>query len=247
MKKICVVILFAFLMLFSYSPLANAEETVCRNIKDASTCASSTQNGGPCEWKAGEGENEGKCVRSFPDASSCADFTTEDACMTGRTSDNGSFGCNWNKQYEFCSVSGLAYLSCGSGDEIAYDIPVIVPRLVSYFIVVLKTATPVILIFISMIQLIKAIGSQNEDEMKKARSSIVKKLIAAVLIFFVISIVQFVVKQVADDSEQSSVEACMTCFINNDCAGASYFTDGYGNCYGASDGKVLDKCPVEHY
>ena len=60
MKKICVVILFAFLMIFSYSPLANAEETVCRNIKDASTCASSTQNGGPCEWKAGEGENEGK-------------------------------------------------------------------------------------------------------------------------------------------------------------------------------------------
>ena len=133
MKKICVVILFAFLMLFSYSPLANAEETVCRNIKDASTCASSTQNGGPCEWKAGEGENEGKCVRSFPDASSCADFTTEDACMTGRTSDNGSFGCNWNKQYEFCSVSGLAYLSCGSGDEIAYDIPVIVPRLPVWF------------------------------------------------------------------------------------------------------------------
>ena len=247
MKKIGILLLFTFFILFTYSPLVNAEETACRTIKDAATCASSTQNGGPCVWKAGEGENEGKCVRSFPDASSCADFTTEDACMTGRTSDNGSFGCNWNKQYGFCSVSGLVYLSCGSGDEIAYDIPIIVPRLVSYFIVVLKTVTPVILIFISMIQLIKAIGSQNEDEMKKARSSIVKKLIAAVLIFFVISIVQFVVKQAADDSEQSSVESCMACFINNDCRGALYFTDGYGYCYGASDRKLLDKCPVEHY
>lgn len=247
MKKICIVIICAFLMIFSYSPRVNAAEAVCRNIKDAATCGSSTQNGGPCEWKAGEGENEGKCVRSFPDVSSCAGFTTEDACMTGRSSNNGNFGCNWNKQYEFCSASGLVYLSCGSGNEIAYDIPVIVPRLVSYFIVILKTVTPVVLIFVSMIQLIKAIGSQNEDEMKKAKSSIVKKLIAAVLIFFVISIVQFVIKQAADDSEQSSLQACMTCFINNDCDGALYYTDGFGNCYAASNGSILEKCPVEHY
>lgn len=243
MKKNFVFVIFTLLMFFSFSLFISAAETTCSKITDSSECASSTQDGSACEWDA----EDNKCKRTYPDALNCSGFTTEKSCMNGKTKENGNFGCNWNKQYEFCSASGLVYLSCGSGDEVAYDIPVIVPRLMSYFIVVLKTVTPIVLIFMSMIQLIKAIGSQNEDEMKKARSSLVKKLIAAVLIFFVISIVQFVVKQVADDSEQSSLEACMNCFINNDCDGALYYTDGYGNCFGASDKSQLENCPVEHY
>ncbi len=242
MKKRLIVMLLIMTVLFTFKSFVFAKETTCSKITDSSECASSTQDGGPCEWN----EEKKVCRRSFPDVTSCSGFTTEDACMTGRAKEQ-NFGCNWNKEYKFCSATGLAYLSCGSGDEIAYDIPVIVPRLVSYFIVVLKTVTPVILIFMSMIQLIKAIGSQNEDEMKKARSAIVKKIIAAVLIFFVISIVQFIVKQVADESEQSSTEACMSCFINNDCNGAMYYTDGYGNCYSVNGGAQLEKCPVEHY
>ena len=84
------------------------------------------------------------------------------------------------------------------------------------------------------------------DEMKKAKSSLVKKLIAAVIIFFMVSIVQFVVSKVADDSEQSSLSACMSCFINNDCGKSMYYTDGYGNCYSVAT-KGLVECPVADY
>ena len=180
------------------------------------------------------------------DASSCADFKKENDCLVGQSSSGARWGCAWNKDYKFCSPTGLAYLSCGSGNTIAYDIPVIIPRLVSYAIVALKTITPVILIIIGMFQLIKAITSQNDDEMKKAKSSLVKKLIAAVIIFFMVSIVQFVVSKVADDSEQSSLSACMSCFINNDCGKSMYYTDGYGNCYSVAT-KGLVECPVADY
>lgn len=243
MKKIFMIIIFIIAVMLFNNSIVKAKETTCSKITNSSECASSTQDGGACEW---DGEHK-VCRRTYPDVLNCSGFTTEASCMNGKTKENGNFGCNWNKQYKFCSASGLAYLSCGSGDEIAYDIPVLLPNIISYFIVGLKIATPVILIFMSMIQLIKAIGSQNEDEMKKAQGSIIKKLIAAALVFFVISIVQFIVKQVADDSEQSSLQACMSCFINNDCDGAMYFTDGYGNCFSVKDGSQLDKCPVERY
>ena len=171
---------------------------------------------------------------------------TKETCKIGQTKNAGNFGCAWNEQYEFCSPTGLSYLSCGSKDSIAYDIPVMVPRLTSYAITALKTITPVILIIIGMFQLIKAISSQNEDEMKKARSALIKKLIAAAMIFFLVAIVQFIVKQVADKSEQSSTEACFDCFINNNCSNAMYYTDGYGKCYAVSNNSQID-CTVDKY
>ena len=107
-----------------------------------------------------------------------------------------------------------------------------------------------------MFQLIKAISSQNEDEMKKARSALIKKLIAAAMIFFLVAILQFIVKQVADKSEQSSTEACFDCFINNNCTNAMYYTDystdGSAKCYKVScdKDKIEDceiDCPVDPY
>lgn len=182
----------------------------------------------------------------FPDVDSCAGFKSEEECKVGITADNDNFGCAWNKDYKFCSANGLVYLSCGSGDTVAYDIPVMAPQLTSYAITALKTVTPVILIIMGMFQLIKAITSQNEDEMKKARGSLIKKLIAAVIIFFMVSIVQFVIGKVADTSEQESLSSCLSCFLNNDCGRNFYYTDGYGNCYNVSDNQKRD-CPVDNY
>lgn len=188
-----------------------------------------------------------KTNSSAPDVENCTGFKSEKDCNAGKTAEYGNFGCAWNKKYNFCSPTGLVYLSCGDpseADENAYDLPVIVPRLVSYFIIILKTVTPIVLIIMGMIQIIKAIASSNDDEMNKAKSSLIKKLISAVLIFFSISIVQFVIDQVADDSEDGSVSSCMSCFINNDCNGAMYYTDGYGKCYYLSGG-VYENCKTD--
>lgn len=263
MKKKFIFIFCIFLIqiiLLGYNGINARTVSSCSSLTVKTECSSSETNTGiSCSWD----DKQKKCSAdqsSTPDVDNCAGFSkvfdktkdNKNACLKGQTKNAGNFGCAWNEQYEFCSPNGLAYLSCGGTDDedkdsIAYDIPVMVPRLSSYAITALKTITPVILIIIGMFQLIKAIASQNEDEMKKARSALIKKLIAAVMIFFLVAIVQFVVKQVADDAEQSSTEACFNCFINNSCDGAMYYTDGYGNCYSVKTNEKLDSCPVDKY
>lgn len=146
--------------------------------------------------------------------------------------------CTVNKTYNFCSPNGLTYLSCGD----IKDIPPIVPNISSYAVTVLKTVVPIILIIVSIITLVKAITAGKEDEIKKAQGSLVKKLITAALIFFVITIVQFVMLKVtSDNSEHNSLSKCLSCFLNgtNKC-GSIYYKDGYGKCYNVSDKKQFD-------
>ena len=240
MKKYFITI-FLLVLCGTFTSVVFAREvSKCSNLTEKNECNSSIQSDThkSCNWD----ESSNKCNVSneyntrlerseAPDVDSCAGFKSPRQCSEGRTANNGNFGCAWNKKYEFCSPTGLTYLSCGSGNTDAHDIPEMLPRLISYFILLLKTATPIILIIMGMVQIIKAIASSNEDEIKKAKGSLIKKIIAAVLVFFSISIVQFVVDQVVDDDESGSVAACMDCFINNNCGGVTYYTDGYGKCY----------------
>ena len=242
MKKCFKILVLVILFILFLTPV-NAADTKCRQKKDESSCTGFKEDGQACIWN----DSQKICKRETPDVDSCAGFSTEKDCIVGKTKEHGNFGCAWNSEYNFCSVSGLTYLSCGSNDAIAYDIPEILPRLSSYAILILKTATPIILILIGMIQLLKAAAAQNEEDMKKAKTSLTKKIIIAVMIFLIISIVQFIVKQVADDSEQLSTQACLECFINNDCKNAAYYTDGYGRCYLASNPTKDFKCPVDKY
>lgn len=205
-------------------------------------------------------EDEIEPYKNYPNASSCADFTGENAeknCKNGWTSSGVKLGCVWNEKYKFCSPSGLTYISCGKNVEShkgetgntqnsetsVYEIPSSVPILISYSILILKTATPVILIIMGIVQLIKSLSKQNEDEFKKARSSLIKKIIAAVLIFFTTTIVQFVITIAADNSDTNNLTACLDCFVNNSCEKSMYYTDGYGNCYKVSNPGEGMICP----
>ena len=241
MKKYFLIMFSILLFVFCIDNVVARDVSSCSNLTEKNECISSREKDShkACSWD--ESSNKCKVTNttnaalersgSAPDVDSCAGFISKELCTSGRTANAGNFGCAWNDKYDFCSPTGLAYLSCGKGNSDAHDIPVIIPRLTSYGVTLLKTATPIILIIMSMFQMIKAITSQNEDEMKKARSALVKKLLAAAMIFFIVSIVQFIIKQVADDDEVGSANQCLSCFVNNDCNGVMYYTDGYGNCY----------------
>lgn len=139
------------------------------------------------------------------------------------------FSCLWNEtEYgNYCNTDNLLYIACGD----AFDIPYKVPELISFLVNLLKIATPIILIFMSVITLLKAITSQKEEEMKKAQNSLIKKIIAAVMIFFVISIVQFVILKVADSNEKVGVDDCLSCFLNNKCDNGIYYKTNVGGTY----------------
>ena len=157
---------------------------------------------------------------------------------------NPDFACVYNEKYNFCNTDDLIYVSCGS----AFDIPSQVPSLISFAVNLLKIATPIILIFVGIITLVKALAASKEDEIKKAQSSLVKKLIAGALVFFIISIVQLVTSIVADDAESQDLSTCLECFLNNKCDGNAYYRTniaGTDTCTELST-KELITCPEKN-
>lgn len=99
------------------------------------------------------------------------------------------------------------YVIC-NGAEIPYGIPVIASRIVN----LIKVAIPVILIVLGMIDFLKAVISNDEKNMKASTSTFVRRGIAAFVIFFVFTIVQFVFSLVDD-----GVFGCVNCVLNGEC------------------------------
>ena len=165
---------------------------------------------------------------------------------------NKNFACVWNEEHGYFNVDYLLYVSCGD----ARDIPIQVPALISFFVNFLKIVTPIILIFIGIITLVKALAASKEDEIKKAQGSLVKKLIAAAMVFFVVTIVQFVISLVADaeyksslndKTEKDNLSSCLKCFLNNECEQTAYYKtniSGQDWCTDL-DSKNFDLCPEE--
>ena len=106
------------------------------------------------------------------------------------------------------------FVSCGSG--YIDKIPTIIPNVVSIAYTILQIAVPVVLVIMGSLDLFRGITAQKEDEIKKGQQMFVKRLISAVLVFFVFVIVKVVISYVADSSGTSIVE-CAQCFIGNEC------------------------------
>ena len=86
------------------------------------------------------------------------------------------------------------------------------PYIVSTIVMIIKIAVPVLLIIFGMLDLGKAVVAAKEDEIKKGQQTFIKRAIAAVIVFFVIQIVQIIVRFVSGSDQ--SVSGCFNCFIN---------------------------------
>jgi len=160
-------------------------------------------------------------TETIGEVDSCLTFNNEFDCEHA-----DGIACLWvenddvpGDQGGYCNVDKLTYVACGD----ATDIPSQAPMIISLAVNLLKIATPIILIFVSVISLVKALASSKEDEIKKAQGSLAKKAIASAMAFFVISIVQFVIMKVADSAEIGNISSCLSCFLNNDCGNTSYY------------------------
>lgn len=169
---------------------------------------------------------------------SCLDFSEKGNPKATLAADkhpceqNPYFACIWvetnaNPAGGYCNTDELQYVKCGD----AFDVPHQVPRILSLIVDLLKTATPIILVIVSIVSLLKALASSKEDEIKKAQSGMIKKIIAAVMVFFIVSIVQFIVLKVADVSEKTGLSNCLSCMLNNDCQDSLYYKTNVGGQY----------------
>ena len=91
-----------------------------------------------------------------------------------------------------------------------------VDTIIHYVYLGIQVVIPILLIIFGMIELGKAITAQKEDEIKKAQSGFLKKLVLAILVFLVFAIVQFVFGFAAGstkDGESGTVWSCINDLI----------------------------------
>ena len=92
----------------------------------------------------------------------------------------------------------------------------LIPYTTHLLVLIIKIGIPVLLIIFGMLDLGKAVVAQKEDDIKKGQSTFVKRIIAAILVFFVVQIVQLVIGFAAGNDEKD-VKSCIECFINGEC------------------------------
>ena len=85
------------------------------------------------------------------------------------------------------------------------------PYMVSTIVLLIKIAVPILLIIFGMLDLGKAVTAQKEDEIKKGQQTFIKRALAAVIVFFVIQIVQILIRFVSNND--NSVAQCFNCFV----------------------------------
>ena len=104
--------------------------------------------------------------------------------------------------------TNLTY-TCG---DIGIKFSGMLPYVVSMAITIIKIVVPILLIIFGMMDLAKAVMAQKEDEIKKGQQTFIKRIIAAVIVFFVITIVQMIVSFISNDNDD--ITSCFNCFVN---------------------------------
>ena len=113
--------------------------------------------------------------------------------------------------------------ACNGVLGITTGIPKQIVDIIALIYDVIRIGVPLILILVGMFDMGKAITQQKEDEIKKAQSLLVKKAIAAALVFLMLSLVTLVLGAVGGD-DKSNIN-CINCLLT----GKTTVTQNEGN------------------
>lgn len=109
-----------------------------------------------------------------------------------------------------CDCSGVLGVTTG--------IPKQLVDIVALIYDVIRIGVPLILIIVGMFDMGKAVTQQKEDDIKKAQGLLVKKAIAAALVFLMFSIVSLVFNIVAGgDTKKADMWSCVNSLLNGTC------------------------------
>ena len=92
----------------------------------------------------------------------------------------------------------------------------IVWQTVGWFLLVFKVVIPILLIILGMIDLGKAVISSDEKAVSKAANSLLKRVIAGVVIFFIPTIVGAIFKMIGNFKTEAKAEydVCAGCLVS---------------------------------
>ena len=92
-------------------------------------------------------------------------------------------------------------------------IPAAITNIFHTLFLLVKWGVPILLVIWGSWDLGKAVMAQKEDEIKKGQNTFIKRLVAAAIVFFVVTIVTMLIGLVADDSE--SITSCINEIIGS--------------------------------
>ncbi len=99
-----------------------------------------------------------------------------------------------------CNASGGIAVKCG--------IPAGLADMIHDAYDLLKIFVPIVLIIMGMIDMLKAVISQKEDEIKKGWNTLIKRTIYGVSVFFVFFLVQLIVSLLPNSSGKDDILKC---------------------------------------
>lgn len=111
-----------------------------------------------------------------------------------------------------CSDVSIKYKHCGTTTEI----PAALPTFIHNIITIIKIFIPIMLIILGMIDFAKAIVTNDEKVMNNSKNTFIKRIIAAISVFLIIAITQFIFSAIGGNDANNMI-SCINCFINNIC------------------------------
>lgn len=87
-------------------------------------------------------------------------------------------------------------------------------KIVGWLVLIIKIVIPLLLIVFGMIDLGKAVIASKDDAIKSSVSSLVKRFIAAVAIFFVPTLVSAVFNMIGVTTDNNDYNTCVQCVTN---------------------------------
>lgn len=92
-------------------------------------------------------------------------------------------------------------------------------QLIANIYTIIKFLVPILIIIMGSIDFLKAVMAQQDDQMKKAQSAFLQKVIAGALVFFVAVIVGWIIKLIADldtsgETTAGNTFTCLNLILN---------------------------------
>ena len=103
-------------------------------------------------------------------------------------------------------------IKCSAIPDVAIDEKIV--DVVHVVILGIQIVVPIVLIIFGMLDLAKAVMGQKEDEIKKGQQTFIKRIIAAAIVFFVVTIVKMVLSFLAGGTGNGSIYQGVSCFVD---------------------------------
>lgn len=112
------------------------------------------------------------------------------------------------------TIYAAGFSSSGVISACGFDIPDRIPSFTSGLYNLVKIFIPIAIIIMGMIDFAKAVMANEEKKMNDSKKSFITRLLAGVIIFLIMAVVQFVFRQIETD-DRNGFANCVSCLLSN--------------------------------